>query len=158
MQYSNSIMLEFSDPCSSRVSSVAQNRLILIRMTRAVVMAYRGSSCCAPARGNCDTESAATSEKGMKNARIEANGGDTQKTETTEDGAQKSDSDGEKRSQFNGRSDVATKPKSRERRHAMSRHSAMGLLSGLVGSRPVAPSGTIRSPNDFEVPLESANR
>ena len=29
-------LLEFSDPCFIRVSSVAQNRLILIRMTRAV--------------------------------------------------------------------------------------------------------------------------
>jgi hypothetical protein len=48
MQYSNSVTLEFSDPCSDRVSSVAQNRLILVRMTRVVASASRGSSCRSP--------------------------------------------------------------------------------------------------------------
>jgi len=36
-----------------RVSSVAKNRLILIRMTRAVVAASRGSFSCCPVEGRC---------------------------------------------------------------------------------------------------------
>src|SRR4051794_34723417 len=44
MSYSNSVTPEFTDPCSDRVSSVAQDRLILIRMSRAVESARRGSS------------------------------------------------------------------------------------------------------------------
>ena len=44
MHYSNSVTREFSDPCSDRVSSVAQNRMILIRMTRVAVSACRGLS------------------------------------------------------------------------------------------------------------------
>jgi hypothetical protein len=46
MHDSNLSSLDFSDPCFIRVPSVAQNRVIVIQMTRALVPASRGSSSC----------------------------------------------------------------------------------------------------------------
>ena len=66
----------FSDPCFIRVSSVAQNRLILVRRTRVVVPASRARSLLS-GRGTVAVHGAA-SDIGEKGVQIEANGGETQ--------------------------------------------------------------------------------
>jgi hypothetical protein len=61
-------------------------------------------------RANEASESAATSENDMKNARIEANSEETQVDEREEDRIHVPDSGGQNRSQMSDHSDVATKP------------------------------------------------
>jgi hypothetical protein len=63
----------------------------------------------APVRASAASESA-TSELGMKNAKIEANGGETQVDDPEEDRIDVPDSDGENRTQISGSSVIANEP------------------------------------------------
>src|SRR3954447_23803195 len=88
------LSIEFSDPCFIRVSSVAQNRLILIRMTR--------GRACSPrlvlwlsGRGKVAVHDASASEFGANKPRNEANideaqadGGQDGKTRSLDSGGE----------------------------------------------------------------------
>jgi hypothetical protein len=64
----------------------------------------------APVRATGASEIVATNEKGLKNARIEANRDGAQTDERQDDKTHAPDCGGEKRSQFKDRGDVATRP------------------------------------------------
>jgi hypothetical protein len=124
-------LLEFSDPCFIRVSSVAQGRVVLIRVTHAVVVLSRHFFMLlgrAEVRTSGAEPSAAAGEKSAENAQNEANGHPTQSIEGQGDGMHTRDSGGEKRSHFRDRCHVAAELYPKERRSTICRKMTTGLL------------------------------
>jgi hypothetical protein len=99
MRYSNSVTLEFSDPCSNRVSSVAQKSIDPYPNDSCGRVCFWRRVLLLPGRRTVAVHGDAANELVVKKLRIEANGDETQDHERQDDKAQAFDPGGENRSQ-----------------------------------------------------------
>jgi len=96
-----------------------------------------------PGRAPVRATGAATSEKGVKKAPIEAKCDETQVDEGQGDGMHRLDAGGEKRTHFKDRCDGAAELYSKERRYTISREITMGLLSLSAAGRSCGGAGSL---------------
>jgi hypothetical protein len=127
MYTSNCPSVEFSDPCFIRVSSVAQNRLIIPPVTRNVVSSYGGlSPCCRP---RLEARLALKPAQPLtKNAHNEANGDQLQVLEGERHGLRFLDSGIGKRSHFKDQGHFASELLRKKRRSGIAREMITGFL------------------------------